>query len=817
VRGKFLFAGDQKLFIKGVTYGAFEPDDQKREYQNLGQIERDFAAMSACGINTVRIPHTMPPVELLDLAHQHGLRVMVGLSAEQYVGYLLEPRRRRPDVGQLVRDRVRSVAGHPALLAYALGNEISAHHARWIGPRKIERYLRKLYQIVKEEDPLGLVTYINYPTTEYLDLPFLDFVCFNLYLESRGALESYLPRLQNIAGDRPLVMSEVGIDSIRHGEVKQAEVLTWQIHTSFAMGCVGTFIFSWTDEWFRGGGAVEDWAFGLTKANRQPKPALSAVRNAFADVPFSSSVKWPRISVVVCTHNGSRTIWDCLEGLRQLDYPNYEVIVVNDGSTDGTEAIATRAGFRVLTTENRGLSHARNLGWREATGEIVAYTDDDARPDPHWLRYLAGAFMGSEHAAIGGPNIAPSGDGEIADSVANAPGGPMHVLVSDDEAEHIPGCNMAFRKSVLKDIGGFDEQFRVAGDDVDVCWRLQKEGHTIGFCAAAMVWHHRRNCLRNFWRQQRGYGRAEALLERKWPEKYNAAGHVHWIGHVYGPGAIPLLSWAPRIYHGIWGSAPFQMAHHRHAPPLVALSATPEWWLVILLLAALSGLALHWAPLVGFVPFLGLAVALPVARAWEGSSQARFTTRPRGWLHKFRLHAITAGLHLVQPLARLYGRVQHGLTLWRWRGPRGWLVPVPRQTAVFTRTWIEHHRRLEMLEESCAALGTTTRRGGAFDAWDLELRAGMLGRMRLLMAIEDQGSGTQYVRVRCRPVFSWAGIAVLVLFGGMAAFATWDAVWKVAWVLAGLTGALGARMILDYGRAAAVAQLAVRHSGNCSE
>ena len=185
VRGKFLFAGDDKLYVRGVTYGAFRPDPAGREYRRPDVIERDFALMAASGLNAVRIPHTMPPRSLLDAASRHGLRVMVGLSAEQHIGYLIDRKKSMSEIETMIRMAARECAGHPALLCYGLGNEIPAPVVRWLGRRPVERYLRRLYGALKAEDPEGLVTYVNYPTTEYLQLPFLDLVCFNVYLEER--------------------------------------------------------------------------------------------------------------------------------------------------------------------------------------------------------------------------------------------------------------------------------------------------------------------------------------------------------------------------------------------------------------------------------------------------------------------------------------------------------------------------------------------------------------------------------------------------------------------------------------------------------
>jgi hypothetical protein len=128
---------------------------------------------------------------------------------------------------------------HPAVLMFALGNEIPASIVRWHGSPRVEQFIERLYHTAKEQDPSKLVTYVNYPTTEYLHLPFLDLFCFNVYLEAQTQLEAYLARLQSLAGEKPLLLTELGLDSRRNGMGNQAHTLSWQLPTAFAAGCAG--------------------------------------------------------------------------------------------------------------------------------------------------------------------------------------------------------------------------------------------------------------------------------------------------------------------------------------------------------------------------------------------------------------------------------------------------------------------------------------------------------------------------------------------------------------------------------------------------
>ncbi len=833
VRGKFIYVGGQKLYVRGVTYGTFRPDAHGDEFPSRAVVERDFEQMALNGINALRT-YTVPPQWLLDAALRHDLWVMVGLPVERSAGFM-DYRDCERSLVAMVRENVRQCAAHPGVLCYSIGNEIPASIVRWHGLPRAERLLHRLYRTAKAEDPKGLVTYVNYPSTEYLRLPFLDLVSFNVYLESAERLEAYLARLHTCANERPLIMAELGLDSLRHGRPRQAQVLDWQVRTAFAGGCAGVFVYAWTDQWYRGGAEVWDWQFGITDRQRRPKPALASVRAAFAEVPFPAAMQWPKVSVIVCTHNGSRTIAETLAELKKLDYPDFEVIVVDDGSVDNSAVIAREFGFRVISTSqrglssalpgkenghdwvitraNRGLSNARNLGLEAAGGQIVAYIDDDAYPDPQWLRDLvATSLKGStEHCiGVGGPNIAPTGRGLIADCVAHAPGGPIHVLLTSERAEHIPGCNMAFQRRALKAIGGFDPQFHVAGDDVDVCWRLQQEGWSLGFSPAAVVWHHRRNSVLAYWRQQRGYGKAEAMLERKWPEKYNVAGHAIWSGRVYSQ-ALTYLGWKTRrIYHGLWGTAPFQSLYER-APSLPeALPMMPEWYLLIIALGFCSLLGKWWSPLRLAWPVLVLSAGVSVIQAARSAAGANFKAENSAGLECWKRRAVTAWLFLLQPLARLVGRIRHGLTLWRHQSPTGFAWPRSWKADLWTKEKQPVEERLQWMEAALRRRGCAAVRGSDFDRWDLQVNGGVLGAARLAMAVEPHGSGRELVRIECRPKGWFGGLSVALLFGVLGCLAGLDGVWSVHLLLGAMALAIALRTARECGWATAAFLAVVR-------
>src|SRR5262249_34896595 len=141
----------------------------------------------------------------------------------------LDSERVQEEARRTVREAATLGRGHPSILAYSIGNEIPPNIVRWHGARRVERFLRELADVARQTDPGGLCTYANFPPTEYLDLSFLDFATFNVYLHDLETFHRYLFRLQNLVGNRPLLLGELGMDTLRNGEAVQAEFLSGHV------------------------------------------------------------------------------------------------------------------------------------------------------------------------------------------------------------------------------------------------------------------------------------------------------------------------------------------------------------------------------------------------------------------------------------------------------------------------------------------------------------------------------------------------------------------------------------------------------------
>jgi hypothetical protein len=326
-----------------------------------------------------------------------------------------------------------------------------------------------------------------------------------------------------------------------------------------------------------------------------------------------------------------------------------------------------------------------------------------------------------------------------------------------------------------------------------------------------MVWHHRRNSIRAYWRQQQGYGKAEALLEKKWPEKYNVVGHSSWAGRLYGKGVPQVLRWCRgRIYQGTWGSALFQSLY-QPAPNLFAsLPLMPEWFFVVGGLALLSALGYLWTPLLWALPLLALAAGTLLVQAGVSARRASFTSRPRSRLAWLGLWSLTTVLHLLQPLARLRGRLRYGLTPWRRGAAHGVVWPWTQVSITWHEQWQSAIERLQHVEAILRAGGTLVTRGGDYDRWDLEVCGGLFGSARTLMAIEEHGAGKQLLRFRSWPRCSKKGLALLLLCTALTVGAAVNQAWLVALILGGGVVLLTGRAFQECAGALATVRQALR-------
>jgi GT2 family glycosyltransferase len=785
--GKFFRLGDEKFWVKGVTYGPFEPQANGVALPVQHQLEADLRQIRGLGANTIRVYH-VPPRHLLDTAQAFGIKVFVDVPWSKHRCFL-ESREDRETGRRAVREAARVCREHPALFALSVVNEVPPDVVRWLGHEKVERFIDELVDVARQEDPRALVTFASFPSTEYLHPATVDFHTMNVYLHKREKFRSYLQRLQNQADEKPLLLGEYGIDSLRNGEEEQAELLAMHLDEVFGCGLAGTCCFSYTDEWFTGGHPITDWAFGLVRRDRSPKPAFHRVAKVYREKsPLPALPSTPKVSVVVCSSNGSKTLDGCLRSLEKLNYPDYEVILVNDGSTDSVPQIAERYSYiRYHAQPNRGLSVARNVGMDLARGDIIAYTDDDCFADPDWLYFLVAKLLETGATGVGGPNLLPTNDGPVAACVSASPGTPAHILIDDNVAEHVPGCNMAFWADRLRAIGGFDPVYTKAGDDVDVCWRLQEEGDQIVFAPAAMVWHHRRATVKAYLKQQRGYGEAEGLLKRKHPEKFRGfRADLSWLGRIYTRAGLGLSVGGPIIHHGVFGAGLFQTIYSPPQVwwPLMVLSL--EWWATVLLMlglapvlnpaAALARLGVlgsfAFSPFANplfLVPVLMLLTTLGVSLLVAG--QATPPVHQRRWWSRL----LIAAMHVAQPVERGWARYKtrfetivipealHALRR-AWERRAGALLK-RHELGLWSESWVSREKLLESVLALTAEAGWFVRVDPGWNCHDVRFYGDRWCKTDLVTVTENHGGGKLLTRVRLKPAATLFQKALLVLLG----------------------------------------------------
>ena len=623
-RGKFLFEGERKFHARGVSYGPFAPNSRGERYPEPERAAQDFALIRELGANVVRT-YVPPPPWMFELAAKHELRLMVGMPWPFHMAFL-DSRQMAADIRGTIGKSVNEMRRFAdVIFAFSLGNEIRSDIVRWHGARAVSRFMSELYELGKGIAPDSLFTYSNYPSSEYLDLSFLDFICFNVYLHREPDFRRYLTHLMAATGERPLVLSETGMDTIREGEEHQAELLSWQARAAFELGLSGFIVFAFTDEWHTGGAEIADWAFGLVTRERTRKRAFDAVGEVFKS-PLPPPLKeHPKASVVVPAYNAAATLGGCLESLAHLNYPDYEIIVVDDGSSDSTGEVAARSGVRVLRVEHRGLGAARNSGIEAAAGSCVAFIDADARADRDWLYHLVETLTRRGAAAAGGPNFAPPAVTALTAAIAAAPGQPREVRAGDDTLEQVCGCNMIVDKAAAQAAGGFDPMFTAAGDDVDFSWQLAKRKLTIANAPAAVVIHERRPTLATYIEQQRGYGRGEGLLFRKYPLKVGGASAIYggasWLSGLFG---------GARIYYGAFGRGLFQSAYpDPETSPLVQLPLTMPWVAIaiVMIVAGLASAPMAWLGWAALALTLASAIRIAALRTPAGGTRMTLAAR----------------------------------------------------------------------------------------------------------------------------------------------------------------------------------------------
>jgi mycofactocin glycosyltransferase len=235
--------------------------------------------------------------------------------------------------------------------------------------------------------------------------------------------------------------------------------------------------------------------------------------------PAVGDVELPLVSIVIPVKDRAEELVRCLHSLELIDYPKErrEIIVVDDGSTDGSPSMAIRFGCRLVATDEPGSgpAAARNLGVSVARGEILAFIDSDCTASTGWLRELVGGFSDPALAAVGGlvDGMRDAGPLDRYEAVMSSLtlGSRALTGATGDDTFYLPSCNLLVRAEAFRSVDGFCPELHV-GEDVDLSWRLRDAGWRISYLPAGRIWHEHRSRFISFLKRRFDYGTSEGTL-----------------------------------------------------------------------------------------------------------------------------------------------------------------------------------------------------------------------------------------------------------------------------------------------------------------
>ncbi len=333
------------------------------------------------------------------------------------------------------------------------------------------------------------------------------------------------------------------------------------------------------------------------------------------------------VSVVVPTRNCERTIAACLDSLMALDFSSFEIIMVDDGSTDGTRQIISRYPVRVVSGPKRGAYAARNSGVECAVGEIVAFTDTDCIVDREWLKNLVKHYSDQRIGGVGGSVQPLSFNTVVGQFLSLGEQEIIHSRVCTNLRDHDVGFmtsslgsgNMSFRKAVLMELKGFSEDMIKCGD-YEMCWRAQRAGYDLIYEPEAKTYHKPSRSLWQLIVQMFEFGLSQPILLRKRLDGYS---YFQFRTYLF----------APREY--------------RIKLPVQMLVRIDFFSLAILCLV----LSLFYPPLIFLLVAFCLAISWHSMKKWKQAIG----------LKNSKLLLLFPLLHVVRSYSETFGRIVGGL------------------------------------------------------------------------------------------------------------------------------------------------------------